>query len=80
MHVLVTAASRHEATREIAEAIAGGLNRRGVDAEARRLDEVVSLDGFAAVVIGSAIYMGRWLKTGREFVSGHAAELSAVPV
>jgi menaquinone-dependent protoporphyrinogen oxidase len=80
VHVLVTAASRHEVTREIAEAIADGLNRRGVDAEARPVDEVTSLDGFDAVVIGSAIYMGRWLKTAREFVSGRAAALSAVPV
>ena len=31
------------------------------------------------MVIGSAIYMGRWLKTAREFVSEHVA-LSAVPV
>ena len=80
MHVLVTAASGHEATREIAEAIADGLNRRGVDAEARPVDEVTSLDGVDAVVIGSAIYMGRWLKTAREFVSEHASELSSVPV
>lgn len=80
MHALVTAASRHEATREIAEAIADGLNRRGVDAEARSVDQVTSLDGFDAVVIGSAIYMGRWLKTARELVSEHAAELSAMPV
>jgi menaquinone-dependent protoporphyrinogen IX oxidase len=69
VRVLVTAASRHDATREIAETIADGLRRRGVDAEARPLDEVVSLDGFDAVVLGSAIYMGRWLKTAREFVS-----------
>jgi menaquinone-dependent protoporphyrinogen oxidase len=80
VRVLVTAASRHDATREIAEAIADGLTRRGVDAEARPVDQVTSLDGFDAVVLGSAIYMGRWLKTAREFVSEHTAELSAVPV
>jgi menaquinone-dependent protoporphyrinogen oxidase len=80
VRVLVTAASRHDATREIAEAIADGLSRRGVDAEARPVDQVTSLDGFDAVVIGSAIYMGRWLRTAREFVSEHAAALSAMPV
>jgi menaquinone-dependent protoporphyrinogen oxidase len=77
VRVLVTAASRHDATREIAETIADGLRRRGVDAGARPLDEVVSLDRFDAVVLGSAIYMGRWLKTAREFVSEHADELSS---
>jgi menaquinone-dependent protoporphyrinogen oxidase len=80
MRVLVTAASRHEATREIADAIAGGLTRRGVSAQARPVDQVTSLDGFDAVVVGSAIYMGRWLKSAREFVSEHATGLSAVPV
>lgn len=80
MHVLVTAATRHGSTSEIAEAIAEGLNRRGVDADARPLDQVTNLDRFDAVVIGSAIYMGRWLKAAREFLSEHAAELSAVPV
>ena len=80
MHVLVTAASRHDATREIAEAIADGLNRRGVDAEARPVDQVTSLDGFDAAVIGSAIYMGRWLQTARLFAAQHATALAAMPV
>jgi menaquinone-dependent protoporphyrinogen oxidase len=80
MRVLVTAASRHDATREIAEAIAAGLEQRGFNAEVRRLDRIASLDGFDAAVIGSAIYMGRWLKTAREFVSEHAAEFSSMPV
>jgi menaquinone-dependent protoporphyrinogen oxidase len=80
VRVLVTAASRHDATREIAQVIADGLSRRGVEAEARSVDQVTSLDGFDAVVIGSAIYMGRWLKRARGFVCEHAAELSAMPV
>jgi menaquinone-dependent protoporphyrinogen oxidase len=80
VRVLVSAASRHDATREIAEAIAAGLAKRGVDAEARPLEQITSLDRFDTVVLGSAIYMGRWLKTAREFVSEHAAELSSMPV
>ncbi len=78
--VLVTAASRRDSTREIAEAIADGLTERGVRAQARVVDQIADLDGFDAVVVGSAIYMGRWLKTAREFVARHAAELSSVPV
>ena len=80
MRVLVTAASRHDATREIAEAIANGLTHRGVPAEAVPMDRVASVDGFDAVVVGSAIYMGRWLTTAREFIAQHSAELSSVPV
>jgi menaquinone-dependent protoporphyrinogen oxidase len=80
VHVLVTAASRHEATREIAAAIADGLARRGVEAEARALEDVGELDGFDAVVLGSAVYMGRWLKQARSFAGAHASELAAKPV
>jgi menaquinone-dependent protoporphyrinogen oxidase len=80
VRVLVTAASRHDSTREIAEAIAAGLRQGGLDAEARPLEQVSSFDGFDAAVVGSAIYMGRWLKAAREFVSEHEAELSSRPV
>jgi menaquinone-dependent protoporphyrinogen oxidase len=78
--VLVTAASRHQSTREIAEAIVAGLRERGVDAECRRIDEVTALDGYDAVVLGSAVYMGRWLAEARRFAQVHASTLSALPV
>ena len=67
MRVLVTAASRHGATAEIAEAIARGLATYGLDASARAIDEVGSLDEYDAVVLGSAVYMGRWMNSARDF-------------
>jgi menaquinone-dependent protoporphyrinogen oxidase len=81
--VLVTAASRHQATREIAEAIVTGLRRRGVDAEARPIEELTArdaLDDYAAVVLGSAVYMGRWLGEARRFTQVHASALCMMPV
>ena len=80
MRVLVAAASRHDGTRGIAEAIANGLTTRGFEAEAHGVDQVADLAGFDAVVVGSAVYMGRWLKAAREFVSEHEVELSLLPV
>ncbi len=80
MKVLVTAASRHDGTREIAEAIAAGLADRGVDAEAVPVGEVTSLDPYAAVVLGSAVYMGRWLGEARGFAQFHASALCTMPV
>jgi menaquinone-dependent protoporphyrinogen oxidase len=79
-NVLVAAASRHGATREIAEAIAGGLRERGVDAHASRMDEVDALDRYDAVVLGSAVYMGRWLSEARRFAQVNASTLSSLPV
>jgi menaquinone-dependent protoporphyrinogen oxidase len=80
MRVLVTAASRHGATHEIAAAIADGLRRRGVDADFRAAEEPSSLDGYDAFVIGSAVYIGRWLDTAKDLVDEHARGLAAAPV
>ena len=78
MRVLVTAASRHGSTREIADAIAAGLARRGVEAEVRPAEELTALDGYDAYVIGSAVYIGRWLDEARELIE--ARSWPAVPV
>jgi len=80
MRVLVTAASRHGATHEIADAIAAGLERRGVDAAVQPAEELTSLDGYDAFVIGSAVYVGRWLDAARELVEEHRSRLTRSPV
>jgi menaquinone-dependent protoporphyrinogen oxidase len=79
MRVLITAATRHDATREIAEAIASGLVERGVDAEASPIAEVTDLAVYDAVVLGSAVYMGRWLKPARRFAEHNATALASGP-
>jgi menaquinone-dependent protoporphyrinogen oxidase len=80
VRVLVTAASRHGATHEIAAAIAVGLARRGIEAESRPLEELAALDGYDAYVIGSAVYVGRWLDPARELVESQAGGLASRPV
>jgi menaquinone-dependent protoporphyrinogen oxidase len=80
MRVLVTAASRHGATHEIAEAIARGLVSRDVEAEASPAEGLPSLDGYDAFVIGSAVYIGRWLEPARELVEENATQLARSPV
>ena len=80
MRVLVTAASRHGATHEIAAAIADGLNRRGLAADVRPAESLASLDGYDAFVIGSAVYVGRWLDPARSLVEDNAGALADAPV
>lgn len=79
MSVWVVVASKYGATREIAEAIADDLGG-GHDAELKNADDVQNFSGAAAVVLGSAIYEGRWLKPARDLVEKHADELSTVPL
>jgi menaquinone-dependent protoporphyrinogen oxidase len=79
MTVLVTAASRHEATQEIAEAIGRVLADRGLDVRVKPLEEVGGVEDYDAVVLGSAVYVGKWLEPARRFVERHRDELAARP-
>jgi menaquinone-dependent protoporphyrinogen oxidase len=78
--VLVSAASKYGATAEIASAIAEVLTERGLDAAVVRPEDVTSVDGYDAVVLGSAVYAGRWMKSARELVDRSGASLSSRPV
>jgi menaquinone-dependent protoporphyrinogen oxidase len=79
MNVLVTAASRHGATQEIAQAIGRTLNAQGVPASVAAVADAGDPAGYDAVVLGSAVYMGRWLEPAATFAEDHSAALSARP-
>ncbi|HZR95752.1 MAG TPA: flavodoxin domain-containing protein [Gaiellaceae bacterium] len=80
MTVLVTAASRHGGTAEIAAAIGRVLRERGVVADVVPVEDVDSLAEYDAVVLGSGVYVGRWLESARTFVDRHGNDLAARPV
>jgi menaquinone-dependent protoporphyrinogen oxidase len=80
MKILVTTASKHGATAEIGDAIAGKLREHDLEVEVHEPGDVTSLDGYDAVILGSAIYAGRWLDTARRFSERHHAALRGLPV
>jgi menaquinone-dependent protoporphyrinogen oxidase len=80
MRVLVTAATRYGATAEIAEAIGRVLAGRGLDPTVAAPEQVEGVDGYDAVVVGSAVYAGHWLKPARELVDRLGAALADRPV
>jgi menaquinone-dependent protoporphyrinogen oxidase len=80
MRVLVTAASRHGATTDIAGAIAGTLRDAGLVVDLVAPDEVTELERYDAVVLGSAVYAGRWVDAARAFADRHADSLATRPV
>lgn len=79
MRVLVAVASKHGATTEIGTAVAETLRAYGLETVVRPPEQVLSLDGFDAVVLGSAVYMGRWLETARTCVTHLGPELRSRP-
>jgi menaquinone-dependent protoporphyrinogen oxidase len=80
MRVLVTAASKYGATAEIAAAIAEVLDEHGLEATVLSPEEVNGVDGYDAVVVGSAVYAGHWLKLAKELAERHARGLAGRPV
>ena len=79
MKVLVCVASKYGATSEIAQAVADVLAERGCEDTVLPPPEVGAVEEFDAVVLGSAVYMGQWLKPARELVEHQAAALVARP-
>ena len=80
MTILVTYASKHGSTKGIAERIAATLRRSGIETDLQPVEAVHDVELYTAVVLGSAIYYGSWLKEAREFVHRHVTALAARPV
>ncbi|MCK9521192.1 MAG: flavodoxin domain-containing protein [Dehalococcoidia bacterium] len=80
MVILVGYASAHGSTREIAERIGGRLREHGNSVDIRSLARVADAGVYDAVVMGSAIHNGAWLREGSEFLRRNCEALAARPV
>ena len=86
MRVLVTYASRHGSTAEIADRVGQvlrvvlGMHVPDVQVDVIPIAKVRGVEGYDAVVVGSAIYLGRWLRPARRFLRAEAARLRRRPV
>ncbi|MFD6356144.1 flavodoxin domain-containing protein [Nocardia tengchongensis] len=78
--VLVAYGSKRGGTAEIAEWIGESLRAAHIPAEVRPAREVRSLDGFGAVVLGGALYTGRWHRDARRFARRFGRPLRERPV
>ena len=63
--VLVTYASKHGSTKEVAEAIGATLRSLGSKVDVVAAGGVEDLAGYDAVVVGSAVYHDRWQEEAR---------------
>jgi menaquinone-dependent protoporphyrinogen oxidase len=78
--VLVAYATKYGSTREVAEAVTSVLVECGHDAVARPADEIRLLDGYSAVVLGTALYFFMWRGEAHRFLRRNRKALSAMPV
>ena len=78
--VLIVYASKKGSTREVAQAIADRLEVDGLRTVVQPAFDRVDLSAFDAVVIGGALYMGRWHRDARRFLHRHRQVLATMPV
>jgi menaquinone-dependent protoporphyrinogen oxidase len=78
--VLVCYATRYGSTGEIASIIADELRKAHLRVTMSHLSDIHDIEPADAVVIGSPLYMGKWLAEAREFVSRFRTKLQIRPV
>lgn len=80
MRILVTVASKHGATAEMADRIGNVLTAAGIETDVRAPDDVVGVAQYDAVVLGSGVYAGRWLGSAKKLAERESTAFRAVPV
>ncbi len=80
IRVLVAWGGNRGGTAGLAEMVAVDLRAHGLHVDVRPAREVRHVDAYDAVVVGGALYAGRWHRDAARFVSRHLAALRARPV
>jgi len=78
--VLVTYATRYGSTEEVAQAVAQTLGESGVAVETQPVRSVHSLERYSTIVLGVPLYMGRFHRDARRFLSAYRDALTKMPV
>jgi menaquinone-dependent protoporphyrinogen oxidase len=79
MRVLVAFGSTRGGTRGLAYLVADGLRDQGMKVDVRPASAVRRLSGYDAVIVGGALYAGRWHQAARQFVLRHRSYLLECP-
>ena len=74
--VLVAYATKYGATKEIAEEIGNVLRQAGLLTDVLPVNKVRDLNPYRAVILGSAVYIGRWRKEAAKFLQAHEQALA----
>jgi menaquinone-dependent protoporphyrinogen oxidase len=80
MPVLVSYATKHGSTQDVAEAIAETLDAHGLDVDVLPARQVTDIGRYDAVVVGGALYMGHWHRDALRLLRRHADTLKHRPL
>ena len=77
---LIAYATKHDSTHQVAEQVAAVLREDGLDVDVRPAASVDDVEPYAGVVIGGALYMGRWHRDARHLLHKARHALARRPV
>jgi menaquinone-dependent protoporphyrinogen oxidase len=77
--VLITYASKYGSTKEIAEKIGDVLRQAGLQVDVSSVEGMRDLTAYKAVILGSAVYVGKWQKEAVEFLRANEKILASRP-
>lgn len=78
--LLIAYASRYGSTAEVAQAIARALRKPGRSVDVVPAAQVVAVDGYDAVIVGSGVRFGTWLDEAHAFLRRHRDALAGRPL
>jgi menaquinone-dependent protoporphyrinogen oxidase len=78
--ILVAYTSKYGSTGGVADAIGKALCSKGAAVDVLLMKNAVNLSSYQAVIVGSAIYMGKWLPEAVDFVKNNVEALRQIPV
>jgi menaquinone-dependent protoporphyrinogen oxidase len=79
MKILVAYASRHGSTKDISDSIAQILSEQGHRTEAIDAGQVTDISKYDGIILGSGVYMGRWLKPSLKFIENFKDQIKTKP-
>lgn len=77
--VLVSYATRYGSTQEVAEAIATTLREEGLTVTCQPARQTRAVEGYDAIVLGAPLYMFRWHKDAKKFLSHYQQAITTRP-
>lgn len=79
-NILLTYATKYGSTAEIAEKIGEVLRGSGLNVSILPVTEVRDVSSYEAVILGSGVYAGHWLKDAVHFLEQNETALATKPV
>ena len=79
MRVLIVPASKHGGTAEIGRSLSTTLRGEGLDVDVSQPQDMHDLSHYDGFLIGSAVYLGKWLEEATDFIERNADTIRRKP-